>query len=365
VRKVLIDIGMCFIFILFIAAKILAHGEGDLNGNEGGNARERAIPCSIPVPQNLFNIGNSIGEGMAANHVINALHHETVWSTGFDSEDSVFAFNERFEELAPAAYYENNADRDAIFNHAVAGDKMEDFQRQAEAIATVASSTPSGRAGMIAVFLGSNDVCQDEVGKMTDVGAFEAQYRAGLEVLRKSATTKNAVIQVTGIPAIYWLWIAKRDNLWCRVLAWPLVPCKELLENPSNDCAGDDSDLNPDSIDTDPHDGDGEIDGPNCVRRKQFHAVIRDGYNRILREVLQEYKDNGWLPNAYYMDIFDFKFESAHVNDGDCFHPSTEGHALLAQEQWRRLPWGTTDPACVDRFTMPWLPLLLLEDGKP
>jgi hypothetical protein len=125
--------------------------------------------------------------------------------------------------------------------------------------------------------------------------------------------------------------LKKRNNFLCRVFIWPFVPCRELLENPSNDCASDGSDLDPDTIDEDPNDGDGEVDGPNCVRRKEFHAAIRDDYNRILRDVLQEYINSGELPNAYYIDIFDIRFESEHVKSGDCFHPSIAGHAMLAE----------------------------------
>jgi hypothetical protein len=116
------------------------------------------------------------------------------------------------------------------------------------------------------------------------------------------------------------------------------VPCKELLESPSNDCGSGNSDLDPDTIYPD--------DGPDCIRRKQFHAAIRDNYNRILRDVLQVYIDSGDLPNAYYIDIFDIQFESEHVNSGDCFHPSIAGHAMLAEEQWCRSPWGMDDPSC-------------------
>ena len=400
-RKVLINIGMCLIFMFLISTKISAHGEVDLNGDEGVNRKDLATftedfghldcptgplcqkdhyligqrdgvvnkmdlavfeadfgptDCPVKVPANLFNIGNSIGEGVSAYDDIGAIHHETVWSTGFDSEDEIFTINERFEEVDPTRYYENNADRDDIFNHAVEGDEMDDFKRQAEAVVEAARSTPSGTAGMIAVFLGNNDVCKDEVGTMTDLEVFENQYRAGLDVLSASGATKNAYIHVSGIPDIYWLWIAKRSSFWCRVLAWPFVPCKELLENPGNDCGSGGSELDPDNIHPD--------DGDNCIRRKNFHAAIRDDYNRIIRNVLKEYRDNGSLPNAYYIDIFDIQFDSSHVNDGDCFHPSTEGHAFLAQEQWRRSPWGTTDPTCKGRFTMPWIPLLLLDNEK-
>jgi hypothetical protein len=381
--KVLIHIGICFIFVFFISAEIFAQCEGDLNrdgdvdgddvaaftGNFGvldcptvlpctgdihpvgapdGDVDEDdlavfvldfgRIDCPVKAPLNLFNIGNSIGEGIAADGSIGSVHHETVWSTGFDSGDSVFTLNERFENVDPMGYYENNADRDEIFNKAVEGDEIEDFKDQAVKVVQEAGVPPSATVGMVAVFLGNNDVCTDEVGTMTDLGLFEEQYRAGLTFLAESAVTKNAVIHVSGIPDIYWLWIAKRGSFWCRVFAWPFVPCRELLESPSNDCGSGNSDLDPDTIHPD--------DGPNCVRRKEFHAAIRDDYNRILRDVLQEYKDSGELPNAYYIDIFDIQFESEHVNGGDCFHPSVEGHAVLAEEHWCRSPWGMDDPFC-------------------
>lgn len=400
-RKVLINIGICFIFVFFISIKIFAQCEGDLNRDGDVDGRDLATftedfgrldcpteppcqgdiypigdpdgvvnemdlavfvadfgrtDCPVMAPLNLFNIGNSIGEGVAAYDDIGAIHREAVWSTGFDPDDIVYTLNERFEDVDPTGYYENKDTRDDIFNHAVEGDEMEDFKAQAIAVVADADETPSGTVGMVAVFLGNNDVCTDEVGTMTDLELFEDQYRAGLTFLAESAATKNAVIHVSGIPDIYWLWIAKRDSFWCRVLVWPNVPCKELLESPSNDCGSDNSDLDPDTIHPD--------DGPNCIRRKQFHAAIRDDYNRILRDVLQEYKKSGLLPNAYYIDIFDIQFESIHVNDGDCFHPSTEGHALLAQEQWSRSPWGTTDPTCRGRLTTPWILLLLLDDEK-
>ena len=382
--KVLIHIGFCFIFVFFSSAEIFAQCEGDLNrdgdvdgddvatftGNFGVLDCPTVLPCTgdihpigtpdgdvdeddlavlvadfgrsdcpVKAPLNLFNIGNSIGEGVAAYADIGAIHRETVWSTGFDSGDSVFTINERFEDVDPTGYYENNADRDEIFNKAVEGDEMEDFEAQAVKVVKEAGEPPSATVGMLAVFLGNNDVCTDEVGTMTDLGLFEEQYRAGLTFLAESAVTKNAVIHVSGIPDIYWLWIAKRDSFWCRVLVWPNVPCGELLESPANDCGSGNSDLDPDTIHPD--------DGPNCKRRKEFHAAIRYDYNLILRNVLQEYKDSGLLPRAYYIDIFDIQFESKDVNGGDCFHPSVDGHEMLAEEQWCRSPWGMDDPSCL------------------
>ena len=82
----------------------------------------------LRVPLNLFNIGNSIGEGIAADGIIGSTHHETVWSTGYDLGDTVYSLNERFRDASPTGYYVNLATRDSIFNHAVEGDEIKDFQ---------------------------------------------------------------------------------------------------------------------------------------------------------------------------------------------------------------------------------------------
>jgi hypothetical protein len=51
--------------------------------------------CAFQAPLNLFNIGNSIGEGIAADDTIGSTHHETVWSTGYDPADPVYSLNEQ------------------------------------------------------------------------------------------------------------------------------------------------------------------------------------------------------------------------------------------------------------------------------
>lgn len=298
----------------------------------------RIIEAPATVPANQFNIGDSIGEGEAANGTIGDMNHQAVWSTGWDLGDVVNSLNERFEALDAAAYAENDPVRDAAINQAVSGAVMEDFAGQAQAVADAMGAVPPGSADMVTILLGNNDVCADTMAGMTDPAVFEAQYRDGLDVLSGSPFADDLRLQVSGIPAIYWLWNAKRSDFICRAIIWPFVPCQNLLDNPANDCASDASVNDPDTI----YAG----DGPNCVRRKQFHAAIRDVYNPIIRDVLAEYRDGGLLPNAEYIDIFDVRFDSVHVNGGDCFHPSKAGHALMSGEQWCRSRWSADDPAC-------------------
>ena len=290
------------------------------------------------VPLNQFNIGDSIGEGEAANGSIGEANHQAVWSTGYDGGDVVYSLNERFEALDAAAYLENNATRDASINQAVSGAVMADFASQAQNVVNSMTGIDPAGADMVSILLGNNDVCADSLAAMTAPDQFEAQYRAGLEILASNPMPETANLLISGIPAIYWLWEAKRDDFWCRAFAWPFVPCENLLQNAANDCISSESAQNPDVF----YDG----DGSNCVRRKQFHALIRDEYNTILSDVLAEYQAQEKLLNAEYVDIYDVRFQSEHVNGGDCFHPSKAGHALMAREQWCRSKWSEGDPAC-------------------
>ena len=144
---------------------------------------------------------------------------------------------------------------------------MADFAAQAQNVVAASAQTPSGIAGAVTVLLGNNDVCADSLAQMTDPATFENQYRAGLDVLAANSATRYAQVQVSAIPAIYWLWNAKRNDFICRVFIWPFVPCQNLLDNPADDCASATSRLDPDT--------DYPGDGSDCLRRKQFHRPLR------------------------------------------------------------------------------------------
>ena len=243
------------------------------------------------APLNLFNIGDSIGVGEAANNTIGAENRGSVWSTGYDGADVVDSLNERFEQRCPADYIENDNSTETIYNHAVSGADMADFASQAASVISAAGATAQGEAGMVSVLLGANDMCASSLESITSPELFESRFRSGLDVLAASAVTQDASIQVSGIPAIYWLWTARRQSGLCSLI-WSFGSvCQALLQSPADDCGSGDSHLQPDVIQED--------DGENCVRRKDFHALIRDTYNPILANVLQEYVADGSLPKAY------------------------------------------------------------------
>jgi lysophospholipase L1-like esterase len=284
----------------------------------------------INTPVNQFNIGDSIGIGEAANDSIGAENRENVWTTGYEPSDGINSFNERFEQNDPTGYTANSSAVDAVYNHAVSGAKMEDFDDQARAVVASASSTSEGKAGMVTVLLGANDMCADTQELIPSKEDFEANFRAGLDELANAEETRNALVHVSGIPAIYWLWHAKNGRGLCNFV-WSFGNvCQALLSGAGTGCTSNASAQDPDTIDPN--------DTASCNYRKNFHALIRDVYNPKLEQVVSEYRNSGKLHNAYYVDIYDVQFSDAHVNSGDCFHPSRLGHALLAETQWTRAP---------------------------
>ena len=319
---------------------LLENGEQCDDGNtangDGCDSQCQFEPASEPIPGNQFNVGDSIGEAEAAEGTIGATYHDRVWSTGYNGSDGVLSLNERFAAES-SQYTPNDATLDVYFNQAVSGAVMADFAQQAQEVVAAASAVPSGQVGMVTILLGNNDVCASSLDTMTDPVVFENQYRAGLDVLASANVPDNVNLQISGLPAIYWLWESKYTNFGCRLI-WPFVPCQNLLSGASNDCASTQSREDPDNV----YPG----DGADCQRRKAFHAEIRDTYNPIIENVLSEYRADGKLQNADYVDIFDIRFDAVHVNNGDCFHPSTAGHSLMAEEQWCRSRWGEGTAQC-------------------
>ena len=293
-------------------------------------------------PLNQFNSGDSIGEAQAADsNIFNITDkfHEHVWSTGYGV--NVNSYNNRFEAATPSLYTGNDSTLDAVFNHAVSGAVMADFESQAQGIVADAEALPEGKAGMVTVLLGNNDVCAPSLNSMTDPQLFEDQFKAGLDVLAGSEATRYAQIQITGIPAIYWLWVAKRNDGYCTGGIWPFGDvCQSLLADATMDCISSTSRNDPDT------DYMGETQA--CTDRKLFHRAIRDNYNSRLSDVTDQYREAGLLPNIRYVDIFDVQFTSSDISNADCFHPSIDGHAKLAQEAWCRTHWGINDAQCPD-----------------
>ena len=91
-----------------------------------------------------------------------------------------------------------------------------------------------------------------------------------------------------------------------------------------------------------------QVGRPGLQRGVAIAAPVLVAHKGWSTDVLEDYRLSGALPNADYLDIYDVQFDSMHVTDADCFHPSRAGHALLAETHWCRSQWGVNDPQCAN-----------------
>jgi lysophospholipase L1-like esterase len=174
----------------------------------------------------------------------------------------------------------------------------------------------------VTVFLGHNDVCQNDLDYIYDIETFRNNMKAGLDVLagingEEPRLLPGAVIYIVGIVNIQQLREAAKDKkalgiIDCEVL-WALslldlYPCASILKP----------------------------DGP-------IEAAVdhNEDINDILSDLAYEYNRDDPNHYYYYTDAIDIlsspveePFPEYYVSDIDCFHPSAEGQRVIAAETW-------------------------------
>jgi lysophospholipase L1-like esterase len=195
---------------------------------------------------------------------------------------------------------------------AVSGADMFDFPGQA-------AQAVSQSAQYVTLFMGHNDVCQNNPWEIPSDAVFEANLRAGLETL-KNGLPNGATVYVLAIVDIRQLYDVAQDKkvlgivdcevLWATsLLGW--FPCGTML-NPLNT----------------------EAD-------REYTRSRNIAFNNILESVAAEYQAND--PHHYYVfsDLpFIYPFVEGDVSDLDCFHPSGQGQKTLSRESWNDGPFS-------------------------
>lgn len=296
--------------------------------------------------------GDSISRGFNANETLCTYSDQTsrVWATGRDhgssfcsaGRDGTFTHAERLECAKRGTI--------RIFNDAANGaDMRSDFYQQAVlAKRNLASSLPPR---YVAVFMGHNDACTNVTQKTgntcggdrdpdnycrTTNAAFERELRRGLDELIQ---VPNARIQVLATARVSELCnfegmrgCGLSFGLPCRTV-WDL-PFVRLCQSLTEDCSNQ--------------------------RRIDMYETLR-GYNEILERVTEEYAR---IPTAgrsatgavkapdvalrYSVAPFQYRFRRGDVSCCDCFHPSDQAHALLAEAGWNGLACSAETPCCAE-----------------
>ena len=279
-------------------------------------------------PLRLTSIGDSISEATNAeefNPFKGGLTRNrwASWVNGFEKSSNrlfdrtnVNSHNQRIDELFPGVKRKNK-------KAAKAGADSEDIAKQARKAVKV-------RSDYVTVLMGHNDVCGDEVEDIPDEAEFEANVRAGFDVLRGNPLDPKspglpdgatiytlAIIDVERLSelGVEFLGLVECEDLW-EILADEDIPCATLI----------DPDFDPVDRET---------------ARNRLLA-----FNEILRSVSAEYDATDTRHYWNYSDVtFLIPWTEEHVSEIDCFHPSAEGQTLLAEVTWNAGPFAAAATA--------------------
>jgi lysophospholipase L1-like esterase len=172
----------------------------------------------------------------------------------------------------------------------------------------------------VTVFLGHNDVCQNDLGDLPDIEVeFDPNIRAGLDILAGfdgEGLPAGAVIYIVGIVDIQKLWVAAETKKALGIIDCQVLWALSLLD--LYPCA---SILNP-------------ILGPN-----EDAVILNGAINDKLSELAEKYSVTDTDHHYYYTDvIYETEIIDLYVSDIDCFHPSAEGQRVISE-----LTWNTED----------------------
>ena len=174
-------------------------------------------------------------------------------------------------------------------------------------------------ADYVTVLIGQNDVCGDDFSEIPTDAEFEANIRAGFDVLR-AGLPPGATVYTLGIIDIYRLW-----QIGDELDAFGIIECNEvweLLRDEHIPCA---TMLDPDNEEAD----------------RQFTRGRIIAFNTILSNLVAEYEAADQQHHWQYTDAsFNLQFEADDISPFDCFHPSAEGQKRLAEETWAVGPFA-------------------------
>ncbi len=281
-----------------------------------------ALPASVfakdpqRTPRRLSSVGDSITEAINAEEfnpfVFITPNHWASWANGYRGfwewllgRTNVNSHNQRITSKYGSSSRKN-------YMEALSGADSFDLGPQMTA-------SVSHAADYVTVFMGHNDVCQNNFADIPTDAEFEANVRAGFERLR-TGLPNGATIYTAGIVDIYKLWqlgpqLSGALGISCEVI-WAttligIYPCGTML-SPTNS----------------------EAD-------RQYTRSRNAAFNAILADLVAEYDA---ADTHHYWEFTDLtsttNFVPSEVSPFDCFHPSARGQKRLAAETWTAGPFG-------------------------
>jgi lysophospholipase L1-like esterase len=225
------------------------------------------------------------------------------WDTLLDRTD-VNSHNQRIDALFGEEGRKNKAP-------AKIGADSEDLLKQAK-------KAVKNQSDYVPILMGQNDVCGDDPSEIPTDEEFEANFRAGFDTLALGLPP-GATVYVLGIVDIYRLW-----QIGDELEALGVIDCEDAW-----DLLGDKAPCGT------------MLDPDNSEEDRQATRSRILAFNAILEELVAEYGASD--PQHYWQfsdTSFTTDFDEDHVSEIDCFHPSAEGQALIAEETWVTGPFA-------------------------
>ena len=230
--------------------------------------------------------------------------YQDKWTDRLDLSD-VNSHNQRITEFYGKKKRKNNME-------AFAGADSEDLLKQA-------MKSVKHKADYVTVFMGHNDICDDDFAGVPTVEEFEANVRAGFDVLR-AGLPAGATIYTVGMIDLHRLW-----EIGDELTALGVLDCQDIWENELFDFTPCGTMFGPDLEEAD--------------RQMARDRIV--AYNAVLASLAAEYDADDEHHYWQYTDVaFQMGFEADDVSEIDCFHPSPDGQAKLAEETWLDGPFA-------------------------
>ncbi|MFI1799974.1 SGNH/GDSL hydrolase family protein [Streptomyces sp. NPDC020379] len=266
------------------AAALLVTGCDDGKGGAEPGARPSASagPTWQTRPASLASLGDSISRGFDACSLL-ADCPEVSWATGT-----------QVDSLASRLLA---SPRTSSWNLAKTGARMSDLPAQMKAAV-------ANKPQLVTVLLGANDACRADVGAMTPVDTFRADFERSVKELRTALPTSQ--LYVAAIPDLKRLWSQGRGNDFAKTV-WNLGICPSMLRDA------------------------GKVDAASAGRREQVDKRVGE-YNAVLADVCR--RDELC---RYDGSVHDYGFTGEALSKWDWFHPSKDGQQRLADMAYRTI----------------------------
>jgi lysophospholipase L1-like esterase len=268
------------------------------------------------VPKRLSTTGDSITEAINAEeyNLFNPINpnHWASWANGYRGfwewllgRTNVHSHNQRISSAFGSWGRKN-------YMEALSGADSYDLPGQT-------AQSVAHAADYVTVFMGHNDVCQNNFADIPTDAEFEANVRASFDQLQ-AGLPNGATVYTLGIVDIYKLW-----ELGDQLDSLGLIPCEYIWATTLLGIFPCGTMLNP----------------LNSEADRQYTRSRNIAFNQILEDLVAEYDANDSHHYWEFTDVpFQAQFVPSEVSGFDCFHPSAEGQTRLSAESWSVGPFS-------------------------